>query len=75
MRRHQPSLSYRPAGQHGSREHAEAFYRELASHNGWKLRSTDAPMCMTREVDGAEVSLEVSAEPESYVVSASTWPC
>ncbi|MFC4006698.1 hypothetical protein ACFOY2_05665 [Nonomuraea purpurea] len=77
------SRSYRPAGQHGSREHVESFYRDLALHNGWELlsvgHSADGPTCMVKEVDGTEVHLEVWFDPESedtsYMVSASTWPC
>ncbi|GAA2205563.1 hypothetical protein GCM10009850_010210 [Nonomuraea monospora] len=73
------SRSYRPAGEHSSRKDIESFYRDLALRNGWKPLSADEPTCMAREVDGAEVGLEVWFDPESkdtsYAVIASTWPC
>ncbi|MEU6791893.1 hypothetical protein ABZ907_09365 [Nonomuraea wenchangensis] len=73
------SRSYRSTGRHGSREHVESFYRELALRHGWRLLPVGDSACVAREVDGAEVSLEVSSdlrsEDASYVVSASTWPC
>ncbi|MEU6710063.1 hypothetical protein ABZ897_01175 [Nonomuraea sp. NPDC046802] len=77
------SRSYRPTGQHSSREHVESFYRDLALRNGWEPlsvgHSADGPTCVVKEVDDAEVRLEVWFDPESentaYIVSVTTWPC
>ncbi|MEU7458085.1 hypothetical protein [Streptosporangium roseum] len=76
------SRSYRLPGQHGSPKDIGSLYRDLALRNGWKLLhpggSTDEPGCMVKEVEGAEVSIEVWSHPDSedtYEVSATTWPC
>ncbi|MCA2188660.1 hypothetical protein [Nonomuraea cavernae] len=76
------SRSYRLPGQHGSPKDVESFYQDLALRNDWTLLPTegsaDEPRCMVKEVEGAEVSLNLWFDPESedtFEVSASTWPC
>ncbi|MER6175306.1 hypothetical protein [Streptosporangium sp. NPDC001681] len=73
---------YRLLEKHGSPKNIESLYRDFALRNGWKLLpaegSADEPRCMVKEVEGAEVSLEVEFNPELegiYGVIASTWPC
>ncbi|WP_189244177.1 hypothetical protein [Planobispora rosea] len=71
------SRFYSLSGQSRSPEDIQSFYRDLALFNGWEFTSAgdpgDEPSCILKGNINFEVSFD--SESDSYIVSASTWPC